>query len=127
MVGQRVRLQKTGLQGVVGDVLWDVVHNVHDLVQNLLRKGSQQEIKTAPLRTKLNLLSAKANQATGLAAQKGGKVTVFSFCKALPCPNKDHWCRKTKTAAAKTTAAKTTAMTAIQAMERRSTYSITTC
>jgi hypothetical protein len=38
----------------------------------------------------LNLLSAKANQAAGLAAQKGGKMTVFSFCRASPSPNQDH-------------------------------------
>jgi hypothetical protein len=69
-----------------------------------------------------NLLSAKANQATGLAAENGGNVTVFSFCKASQCPNQDHRCRKMKT-----TAAKTTAMMATKAMERRSTNSITVC
>jgi hypothetical protein len=46
-----------------------------------------------------NLLSAKVNQAAGLAAQKGGKMTVFSFCYGVsPYPNWDHrCCRKTKT------------------------------
>jgi hypothetical protein len=44
------------------------------------------------------LLSAKANQAASLAAQKDGKMTVFSFCYWMSsCPNQDHCCsRKTK-------------------------------
>ncbi len=38
------------IQGVVEEVLRNVFHHVHDLVQDLLRHGGQQKIKTASLR-----------------------------------------------------------------------------
>ncbi len=48
-----------------------------------------------------NLLSGRANKDASLAAQKDGKITIFSFCcRASPCPIKDHRCSgKTKTTA----------------------------